>query len=291
MDGRFAIRRCGAIASRVDRLKPQDVVLALKLVVAGGQPWRQLDLARDLHLRASEVNHGLRRLSASRLYDAAERRVMRANLREFLVHGVRYVFPAQLGEAGTGMPTARCVSGARASASSRPRSSVVGSRPREQRAHVDVATTLGSLERSRRVTSTPRQPIHPRLCILNCGWMRCGTPPENGSGRRLRHRHVRPPPAAAVRLTRRRCYPSRVDGDTSSDAQARYAELLRRLAPHQRLRAAMGLSRATRELAEAGVRARSPLATDAQVRREVVVLLYGEEAARRLFGARELDGR
>jgi hypothetical protein len=90
----------------VDRLKPQDVVLALKLVVAGSRPWRQVDLARALHLSASEVNHGLRRLSASRLYDADERRVMRANLRELLVHGVRYVFPAQLGEAGTGMPTA-----------------------------------------------------------------------------------------------------------------------------------------------------------------------------------------
>lgn len=86
------------------------------------------------------------------------------------------------------------------------------------------------------------------------------------------------------------CYPSRVHGDTSREAQIRYTELLRALAPEQRLRATMGLSRATRELAEAGVRARLPHATEAQVRRELVVLLYGEEAALRLFGPREHDG-
>ena len=75
--------------------------------------------------------------------------------------------------------------------------------------------------------------------------------------------------------------------DTSREAQARYAELLRALAPEQRLRAAVGLGRATRELAEAGVRARSPGASEAHVRRELVVLLYGEEIALKLFGPPE----
>lgn len=87
------------------------------------------------------------------------------------------------------------------------------------------------------------------------------------------------------------CYDSLVEADTSREAHARYAELLRRLAPEQRLRATMGLSRATRELAEAGVRARMPNATEPEVRREVVALLYGEEAATRLFGPREAHGR
>lgn len=90
----------------MDRLKPQDVALALKVVLAGRTPWRQLDLARALHLSVSEVNHGLRRLAGAQLYDLDERRVVRANLREFLVHGLRYAFPAQLGELTEGMPTA-----------------------------------------------------------------------------------------------------------------------------------------------------------------------------------------
>ncbi len=83
----------------------------------------------------------------------------------------------------------------------------------------------------------------------------------------------------------------RVDRDTSPAATARYAELLRQLRPEQRLRAAMGLSRATRRLAEAGVRLRNPSASEAEVRRELVVVLYGEAVARRLLGARAGDER
>ncbi len=90
----------------MDRLKPQDVVLALKLAAHGMKPWKQPELARALHISASEVNHGLRRLAASHLYNVDERRVVRASLKEFLVHGLRYVFPAQLGMFGEGMVTA-----------------------------------------------------------------------------------------------------------------------------------------------------------------------------------------
>jgi hypothetical protein len=90
----------------VDRLKPQDIVLALKLVAHGRRPWKQPELATSLHLSASEVNHGLRRLAASHLYSVDEHRVVRASLKEFLVHGLRYTFPAQLGMFGEGMVTA-----------------------------------------------------------------------------------------------------------------------------------------------------------------------------------------
>lgn len=92
------------------RLKPQDVVVALKLVALGGADWTQPQLARALHLSASEVNHGLKRLAACHLFNSRERRVIRAGLQEFLVAGLRYVFPAQLGLFGQGMPTAFSVS-------------------------------------------------------------------------------------------------------------------------------------------------------------------------------------
>lgn len=88
------------------RLKPQDVVLALKLVAAGPSDWTQPQLAQALHLSAAEVNHGLKRLAACHLFNARERRVIRANLREFLASGIRYVFPTELGMLGAGMPTA-----------------------------------------------------------------------------------------------------------------------------------------------------------------------------------------
>ena len=88
------------------RLKPQDIVVALKLVVRGAAEWTQPELARSLHLSASEVNHGLKRLAACHLFNVRERRVIRAGLSEFLGSGLRYVFPAQLGLLGQGMPTA-----------------------------------------------------------------------------------------------------------------------------------------------------------------------------------------
>ncbi len=87
------------------RLKPQDVVVALKLAAHAGAPWTQPELARSLHMSASEVNHGLKRLTACQLYNPRERRVIRRSLAEFLVSGLRYVFPAQLGLFGEGMPT------------------------------------------------------------------------------------------------------------------------------------------------------------------------------------------
>ncbi len=63
----FAIRKSYAtlIWTLMDlRLKPQDIVVALKLVARGADEWTQPELARSLHLSASEVNHGLKRLAA-----------------------------------------------------------------------------------------------------------------------------------------------------------------------------------------------------------------------------------
>ncbi len=88
------------------RLKPQDVVLALKLVAIGREGWTQPALAKALHVSAAEVNHGLKRLAACHLYLPRERRIVRANLQEFLVSGLRYVFPAEVGGEGAGLPTA-----------------------------------------------------------------------------------------------------------------------------------------------------------------------------------------
>lgn len=87
------------------RLKPQDVVVALKLVASANPSWKQPELAKALHMSASEVNHGLKRLAACHLFNPRERRIIQSSLLEFLVSGLRYVFPAQLGLFGEGMPT------------------------------------------------------------------------------------------------------------------------------------------------------------------------------------------
>jgi hypothetical protein len=86
-------------------LKSQDVLLALRLAVRPA-PATQAEIADAIGICPANVNHGLVRLAASRLYNVHDRRVVRANLLEFLVSGLKYVFPAQLGLFGEGMPTA-----------------------------------------------------------------------------------------------------------------------------------------------------------------------------------------
>ncbi len=77
----------------------------------------------------------------------------------------------------------------------------------------------------------------------------------------------------------------RVRQDTHPNAMARYHELLRAQAPQQRLAQAASLTRMTRALALAGIRARHPGASAEEIRARLVVRLYGREVGHRLCGA------
>ena len=91
-------------------LKPQDVVLALKLLCKQGEEWSQGGLAQEVVMSASEVNAGLKRLAYARLTERQEDgrkwQVVKPALEEFLVYGIRYVFPAEKGAPAVGIPTA-----------------------------------------------------------------------------------------------------------------------------------------------------------------------------------------
>lgn len=89
-------------------LKPHDVLVALKLAL------RSMDakptyaaLAASLGLSASEVHAAVKRLSAARLVhkDDSGLRADQRTLLEFLVHGVKYAFPAQRGSLTRGTAT------------------------------------------------------------------------------------------------------------------------------------------------------------------------------------------
>jgi hypothetical protein len=73
--------------------------------------------------------------------------------------------------------------------------------------------------------------------------------------------------------------------DTSAPAIARYHELLRALAPCERLAQAMALTRTVRELALAGIKQRYPGASAEETRVRLAVRLYGRDVAKRLFGS------
>ena len=86
-------------------LKPQDVVVLLKLVAIGDRSWTYSELAKELGMSSSEVHAAISRAQTARLYADVLHSVMHPNLLEFLNHGVRYVFPAELGAPVRGIPT------------------------------------------------------------------------------------------------------------------------------------------------------------------------------------------
>ena len=89
-------------------LKPQDVVVLLKLVALGDRGWTFQGLAVELSISQSEVHAAVRRAVAARLMTeaaSATGRPVRAALLEFLVHGVKYAFAPERGGLTRGVPT------------------------------------------------------------------------------------------------------------------------------------------------------------------------------------------
>ena len=86
-------------------LKPQDIVVLLKLSVLESKEWSFASLAAALYMSPSEVHAGIKRATAARLFDETRRLPVRKNLEEFLVHGVKYAYPPQHGALTRGIPT------------------------------------------------------------------------------------------------------------------------------------------------------------------------------------------
>ena len=89
-------------------LKPQDILVLLKLIALGGQPWSYNRLAVELGMSPSEVHGAIKRAISANLALEIDRHIQPnpRNLEEFLIHGLRYVFVPDRGEMTRGMPTA-----------------------------------------------------------------------------------------------------------------------------------------------------------------------------------------
>lgn len=87
-------------------LKPQDVLVLLKMAASRDRSWRLVDLAQELGLSLSEVSMGLERAKRVRLIDNSKKKLVWPSLLEFILHGLKYVYPAEPGPICRGMPTA-----------------------------------------------------------------------------------------------------------------------------------------------------------------------------------------
>jgi len=89
-------------------LRPQDLVVLLRLALERGPAPPYAALAADLGLTASETHAAVERAVAAQLArkDAGGKAtVVREALRLFLQHGARYCFPATRGGMTRGLPT------------------------------------------------------------------------------------------------------------------------------------------------------------------------------------------
>lgn len=88
-------------------MKPQDLVVLLFLASEPDGRWLLTYDALGVltGVSASEVHKSLRRSALAGLYHARRRQVVRPALLEFVLHGLRYVFPAPRGPHARGIPT------------------------------------------------------------------------------------------------------------------------------------------------------------------------------------------
>ena len=86
-------------------MKPQDIVVLLKKLTTSGQSLSCRKLAESLGMSASSVSESLERCKKAQLIDRHKKKVNILALQEFLVHGIAYVFPAEAGRVGRGLPT------------------------------------------------------------------------------------------------------------------------------------------------------------------------------------------
>lgn len=87
-------------------LRPQDIVILLKIVALDDHPWMMKDLAHSLGISNSEVSESLNRSVLSGFIDPSKKKVFRKSLLEFLQHGFKYVYPQRPGTITRGIPTA-----------------------------------------------------------------------------------------------------------------------------------------------------------------------------------------
>ena len=87
-------------------MRPQDIVILLKIISLDGTPWQISGLSHSLFISISEISESLNRSRIGGLIDYNKKKVNKMSLLEFLEHGVKYVFPQETGTMLRGIPTA-----------------------------------------------------------------------------------------------------------------------------------------------------------------------------------------
>ena len=86
-------------------MRPQDVVVMLKMLANAETIASMTAIAESLCISQSEVSGALERCRTAKLVDDSKKHLNLLALRDFLVSGLQYVFPAIIGPIVHGVPT------------------------------------------------------------------------------------------------------------------------------------------------------------------------------------------
>lgn len=86
-------------------LKPQDVLIILKLFSWGQYEWTYDSLSSSLSMSSSEAHAGVKRATAAGLIHARQRTPIVEACKEFVIHGIRYAYYPERGGPARGIPT------------------------------------------------------------------------------------------------------------------------------------------------------------------------------------------
>ncbi len=94
--------------SAENNLRPLDVLVILKLLAEPTKEWTYTEIGKAVGVSASQAFSSVNQAARSGLLyvPALQSSLNRTNIKEFLIHGLKYAFPVCRGSLTRGMPTA-----------------------------------------------------------------------------------------------------------------------------------------------------------------------------------------
>lgn len=86
-------------------LRAQDILILLKIISRGKDPWKGKDLADELYISTAEVSLSLNRCVKAGLLSENKKTVYRQSLMEFIQYAIPYLFPVLPGAMANGILT------------------------------------------------------------------------------------------------------------------------------------------------------------------------------------------
>jgi hypothetical protein len=87
-------------------MRPQDILVLIKLHLWERGRWKIASIAESIYLSPSETHGAIKRLEKASLFDPVLEKPKQDAMEEFIIHGLKYVYPAEMGPQTRGIPTA-----------------------------------------------------------------------------------------------------------------------------------------------------------------------------------------